>query len=166
MYTCSGAWNKRYRLGIACHHTTSKRSEIEINFSYPYTVTPQDEGGYFVQFADFEEAFTEGQTTEECAFNAAEVLTGILAYRLEHGQTIPDPSKIENEPLAPPSAAVQSALILRKARGSRPLSELARAMDTSWAAAQRLEDPHHWPSLKQLDKAAKILGKRLVLSLE
>ena len=34
------------------------------------------------------------------------------------------------------------------------------------AAAQRLEDPHHWPSLKQLDRAAKVLGKRLVLSLE
>jgi antitoxin HicB len=93
------------------HLTTSKRSEAKMNFSYPYTMTPQDEGGFLVQFADFEEAFTEGQTTEECAFNAAEVLTGVIAYRLEHGQTIPDPSKLENEPLVSPSAAVQSALI-------------------------------------------------------
>jgi len=29
-----------------------------------------------------------------------------------------------------------------------------------------LEDPHHWPSLKQLEKAAQVLGKRLVLSFE
>jgi antitoxin HicB len=29
-----------------------------------------------------------------------------------------------------------------------------------------LEDAKHWPSLKQLDKAAAALGKRLVLSME
>ena len=137
-----------------------------MKFSYPYTIEPQEGGGFFVQFVDFEEAFTEGETPEEAAFNAAEVLTGILAYRLEHGQIIPQPSPAKNNPVGSPNAAVQSALILRLARGERPLSELARAMDTSWAAAQRLEDPHHWPSLKQLDKAAKVLGKRLVLSLE
>lgn len=61
---------------------------------------------------------------------------------------------------------MQSALLLRLARGNRPLSDLARALETSWASAQRLEDPHHWPSLKQLDRAARVLGKRLVLSLE
>ena len=65
-----------------------------------------------------------------------------------------------------PDALAQSAVLLRLARGDRPLADLARAMETSWAAAQRLEDPHHWPSLKQLDHAAKVLGKRLVLSLE
>ena len=137
-----------------------------MKFSYPYSVEPQKGGGLLVQFIDFEEAFTEGDTLEEAAFNAAEVLTGILAYRLEHGQSIPEPSPTKKYRLASPSAAVQSALILRLARGDRPLSDLARALDTSWAAAQRLEDPHHWPSLKQLDKAAKVLGKRLVLSLE
>ena len=74
--------------------------------------------GFFVQFVDFEEAITEGQTLEEAGFNAAEVLSGVLA------------------------------------------------LETSWAAVQRLEDPHHWPSLKQLDRAARALGKRLVLNME
>jgi len=68
--------------------------------------------------------------------------------------------------VASPSAGVQSAMLLRAARGERPLADLARALETSWAAAQRLEDPRHWPSLKQLDRAARVLGKRLVLSLE
>jgi len=57
-------------------------------------------------------------------------------------------------------------MLLREARGERPLAAMARALQTSWAAAQRLEDPRHWPSLKQLDRAASFLGKRLVLSLE
>ncbi len=136
-----------------------------MNLAYPYAVEPRD-GGFFVRFVDLEEAFTEGATPEEAAFNAAEVLSGILAYRLEHGDDIPAPSPANGHPVALPAASVQSALLIRQARGHRPLSELARALDTSWPSAQRLENPHHWPSLKQLDKAARALGKRLVLSIE
>ena len=60
-----------------------------MNLSYPYTTTPQDGGGFFVQFVDPEEAITEGDTLDDAAFNVAEVLTAILSYRLDHGQTIP-----------------------------------------------------------------------------
>lgn len=63
-----------------------------MNLAYPYTVEPQEGGGLFVQFIDLEEAFTEGATPEEAAFNAAEVLSGILSHRLEQGDTIPAPS--------------------------------------------------------------------------
>jgi len=97
-------------------------------------------------------------------WNWNDVLSGIMAYRLEHNQSVPEPSA--GKLLACPSAAVPSAMLLRQARGDRPLADMARALQTSWAAAQRLEDPHHWPSLNQLDRAASFLGKRLVLSLE
>ena len=137
-----------------------------MNFSYPYTVTPQEPIGFLVQFVDFEEGFTEGDTLEEAAFNAAEVLSGVVACRLDQGQSIPQPSLAEGRPLASPSVSVQSALLMRQARGDRSMAELARGLDTSWAAAQRLEDPDHWPSLKQLDRAIRLLGKRLVLSVE
>lgn len=137
-----------------------------MNLSYPYTTKLQTNGSFLVQFVDFEEAFTEGETLEEAAFNAAEVLTGVIAYRLEQGETIPQPSPAKKNLFASPSAGVQSAMLLRAARGDRPLADLARALETSWAAAQRLEDPRHWPSLKQLDRAARVLGKRLVLSFE
>ncbi len=137
-----------------------------MNLSYPYTTQLQTNGSFLAQFVDFEEAFTEGETLEEAAFNAAEVLTGIIAYRLEQGEVIPEPSPAKKLSVASPSAGVQSAMLLRAARGDRPLADLARALETSWAAAQRLEDPRHWPSLKQLDRAARVLGKRLVLSFE
>lgn len=134
--------------------------------SYPYTVE-QDGQSFFVQFVDIEEAFTEGDSPESAAFNASEVLTAVLSYRLEHDQDIPVPAAMQpGYHLATPSAEVQSALLIRQARAGRTLSDLANAMQTSWPAAQRLENPHHWPSLKQLDKAARALGKRLVLSLE
>ena len=97
----------------------------------------------------------------------SEVLSAMLAYRMEKGQEIPEPSEgIKEGYMAAPSPEVQAALLLKKARGNRSLSELATAMNTSWPAVQRLENPHHWPNLKQLDKAARALGKRLILSLE
>ncbi len=137
-----------------------------MKFAYPCTATPQELSGFFVQFLDIEEAITQGDTLEDAAFNAAEVLTDVLAYRLDKGQAIPPPSDAAGHAVSSPSAAVQAVMILREARGGRPIADLARGLDTSWAAAQRLDDPHHWPSLKQLDRAARVLGKRLVLNME
>jgi antitoxin HicB len=135
---------------------------------YPAILTPQVEGGYLVQFVDLDEAFTEGETLEEALFNAAEVLTLTLDGRMEEGQPIPAPSApsgAEAHAIAP-SARTQAALLVRRARADRPLADLARALDTSWPAAKRLEDPHHSPTLKQLERAAAALGKRLVLTFE
>ena len=139
-----------------------------MNLLYPANFKPQPGGGYSVLFAGLPEAITEGDTFDEAMLHAQEVLSLSLRGRIEDGQAIPLPSaaKGKHVRLVAPDALAQSAVLLRLARGDRPLSDLARAMETSWAAAQRLEDPHHWPSLKQLDRAAKVLGKRLVLSLE
>ena len=133
--------------------------------NYPYTIEAE-ESGYFVQFIDIEEAYTEGATLEEAAFNAAEVLTGVLMLRLEHGEAIPQPSSVPDTPTATPSTETQAALLIHFARGDRPISDLARAMNTSWPAAARLEDPRHWPNLRQLDRAARALGRKLVLGFE
>jgi len=136
-----------------------------MNLAYPYTLEPQDGGGWFVQFADIEEAFTEGDTAEQAAFNAAEVLSGVLALRLARGEDIALPSPAGGRPVAIPGAEVQAALLVHFARGERSIAELARAMGTSWPAAQRLERPGN-PTLRQLDRAARALGKRLVLTME
>ncbi len=137
-----------------------------MSIHYPAILTPE-QGGYLVQFVDLEEAFTEGGTPEEALFNASEVLTLTLDGRLDEGMDIPSPSSdVEGAHYIAPDAKTQSALLVRRARGNRSLADIARALDTSWPAAKRLEDPHHWPSLKQLDKAAAALGKRLVLSFE
>jgi antitoxin HicB len=133
---------------------------------YPALLKPE-EFGFHVDFPDLPDTFTEGATEEEALFNAAEVLTAMLDWRLEEGKEIPDPSSgVAGARYVAPDAKTQSALLVRRARGDRPLADLARVLETSWPAAKRLEDPRHWPSLKQLDKAATALGKRLVLSFE
>lgn len=79
----------------------------------------------------------------------------------------PDPSPAgDGLYLIAPDARTQAALLIRRARGDRSLAELARSLQTSWPAAQRLENPRHSPTLRQLEHAASALGKRLVLALE
>jgi len=135
--------------------------------NYPAIFTAEPSGGFCVQFVDLAEAFSEGDTMEEAQFNAAEVLTLTLEGRLDEGQDIPEPTpNVQGATYIAPDAKTQAVLLLRHARGDRTLADLARALNTSWPQAKRLEDPRHWPSLKTLDRAARVLGKRLVLSME
>lgn len=138
-----------------------------MNIRYPATLQTQLDGTFLVEFVDLPDTFTEGRTEEEAIFNATEVLSAMLAWRLDEAKDVPAPSaNIKGAHYIAPDAKTQAAMLLRLARGERTLSELARALETSWPAAKRLEDPAHWPSLKTLDRAAAALGKRLVLTLE
>lgn len=135
-----------------------------MNFLFPAKISKESDGRYFVQFVDFKEACTEGETFEEAKFNAAEVLTLTLEARMEEKIKIPVPSrKAQGQYLIAPSARVQSALLmhLHLARKGRSKADLARALGTSWPAIQRLEDPKHWATLKQLEKAAFAFGKQI-----
>jgi len=135
---------------------------------YPAIITPQETGGYLVEFPDLEEAFTEGETLEEALFNAAEVLTLMLECRLDDKEKIPQPSKIKKKNVywIAPDVKVQAAVLVKQNRQDKSMAELARMLGTSWPSVQRLENPHHSPTLKILDKAATALGKKLVLSFE
>lgn len=133
---------------------------------YPALFEEQD-NGFFVQFVDLPDTFTEGNTLEEAAFNASEVLSLMLDAKLVDGDVITEPTlgRADASYIAP-DAKTQAALLVKKARGDTSIANLARSLDTSWPAAQRLENPRHWPTLKALDRAISALGKRLVLSVE
>lgn len=134
---------------------------------YPAKIEKQEDGNYFLQFIDFDDIFTEGETREEALFNGVEALSGMLSWKLDSGLEIPKSSEnITGVDYIAPDAKTQSAVLIRLARGEHTLSELARALETSWPAVRRLEDAKHWSSLKTLERAAAALGKRLVLVLE
>jgi antitoxin HicB len=107
-----------------------------------------------VQFVDLPDTFTEGDTLEEAQFNAVEVLSAMLECKLEEGAPISAPSvglTGKRIHYIAPDAKTQGVLLLRQARGERSLADLARAMQTSWPQAKRLEDPMRW-----LDSCADI----------
>lgn len=138
-----------------------------MKLEYPYTLEHGKDGRYVVQFADFEEAFTEGETLEEASFNAQEVLSLVIEQRMEDGKDVPVPSR-KGDRFAVPDATVQAALLLRLTRtgNKQTVADVARAMSTSWPAVQRLEKPRHSVSLVQLEKAAFALGHQLVISMQ
>ncbi|MEN8236012.1 MAG: type II toxin-antitoxin system HicB family antitoxin [Pseudomonadota bacterium] len=137
-----------------------------MNIQYGCVIKQDDDGIYVVSFPDMPEAITQGETLEEALFNAAEVLNLTIEGRIDEGMEIPEPSHGEFTHILYPSARIQAALLIRFSRGDHSLAELARALETSWPSVARLEDPTHWPTLRQLDKAAKALGKKLVINLE
>ena len=64
-----------------------------MDIRYPATVAVQPDESFFVQFVDLPDTFTEGQTKEEALCNAAEVLSAMLAWRLDQSKEIPAPSR-------------------------------------------------------------------------
>lgn len=141
-----------------------------MNVLYPATITfDKDDNRYFVEFPDIPEAITEGESLEEAIFNAQEALTLSIEGRLDEGTEIPAPSVCnEEKKLISPSVRAQAALLVRwaKSRGEHTTSDIARNLNTSWPAASRLENPKHWPSLRQLEKVANVLGQQLIISME
>lgn len=136
-----------------------------MRIEYPAVVS-RHKDAFLVRFPDFPEATTDGATLDEALHNAVDALTVTLEGRMAEGLAVPPPARRKTRYRIAPAARVQSALLIRFARGSRKLAELARRLGTSWPAAARLEDPNHSPTLKQLEKAAAAVGKRLVVCFE
>lgn len=64
-------------------------------YIYPAVFTPED-GGYVVNFPDFESCYTEGDTLEEAMEMAGDVLCLTLYDMEEEGKAIPNPSSIKD----------------------------------------------------------------------
>ena len=72
----------------------------------------------------------------------------------------------ESEEEALFNASESLTLAIEGRLGDHTTSEIARSLNTSWPAVSRLEDPKHWPSLRQLEKVANVLGQQLIISME
>lgn len=139
-----------------------------MNITYPAKITySAEDSNYTVEFIDLPEAATEGVSLEEALFNASEALTLTLEGRMDEGLTIPTSSAAKkNWHLIAPSVRVQAALLIKLSKGDLTTAKLARTLNTSWPAVSRLENPRHFPSLRQLEKAMAAMGKKLILSTE
>jgi len=63
-----------------------------MDIHYPAMIERQEPSGLLVTFPDLPDTFTEGATLDEALFNAAEVLTAMLGWKLDNNQLIPLPS--------------------------------------------------------------------------
>jgi antitoxin HicB len=137
-------------------------------FNYPVTLTP-DEGTVLVTFADVPEAITFGADEQEALMQAIDALETGLSFYVDARQPLPVPSKAKRgQKTVSPSALECAKLGVYKAMTDQGMrkAELARRLGWHTPQVDRLFDLRHASKFEQLETAAAVLGKRLVLSVE
>jgi antitoxin HicB len=138
-------------------------------FSYPVTLTSEEEGGYVVTFADIPEAITQGDDTPDALFQAADALEEAIAGRIRRGDDLPVPSVPRpGQPVVPVPAqtAAKAALYLALHEAGWSKIQLATRLGCDEKEVRRLLDPRHASKLPRLQAALAVLGKRLAIRLE
>ncbi len=133
--------------------------------AYSAHIKKQDDS-YLVTFPDLENVITYGATLEEALNNAEEALNGCIESDFERNFAINSPSAIsgENSYTIPVAPHIAVAIMLRAMRAGRPQAEVARQLNISYQVYQRLENPRKAnPTIKTLEKIARVFGKRVEL---
>ena len=139
-----------------------------MQLAYAVSLTPE-EGEFIVQCRDLPELLTSGKDRAEALAMAEDAMAVVLLTYLEEGAAMPTPSApTEGEVLVRPPVATAAKLAVVQAfreAGISP-SELARRMGVARNEAVRVLDPNHNTKIERLDEAARVLGQRLVVSVE
>lgn len=136
-------------------------------FDYPVVLEPQPEGGFVVTFPDVPEAITQGEDEDEALLYAVEALESALLFYVNDRAPLPRPSKpkrgqatVRPSPLECAKLGVYQAMTEQGIRKA----ELARRLGWHVPQVDRLFDLNHASRLDQLEAAARVLGKRLDLT--
>ena len=136
--------------------------------AWPVGIAPAEEVGFVVNFPDFPEGWSQGETQEEALAQAADLLETMVANYMAEGWDLPAPSSTRGRILVrlDPLVGAKTELYQRMRQAGVTKAELARRIGIAPQQAQRLFDIHHASRLDQLDAAFAALGRRLVVSSE
>lgn len=123
---------------------------------------------YYVTFPDLENVQTYAHNFTDAVEYAEEALNGCIEADFERGFSLPEAKEYKGEGYYPiqvyPHIAI--ALNLRKIRAGKSQKEIADMLGISYQAYQKLENPRKCnPTLKTLEKIAKVLNKELEVCL-
>jgi antitoxin HicB len=108
---------------------------------------------------------TCGFTHDEALAMAKEALEGCLESDISHGKEIPPHAYTDGYPV-PVASHIALSLRLRELRGGQSQTNIAQKLGLSYQAYQRLENPRKAnPTVKTLEKIARVYGKELSISL-
>jgi len=133
---------------------------------YNCEIEHDKEGGMFlVQFPDMPNVLTYGDTHEHALEMAKEALEGCLECDISRGRNVPPPAYAGGYPVHVVSHIALS-LRLRDLRGERSQTDIASKLGLTYQAYQRLENPRKAnPTVKTLEKIARVYGRELSISL-
>ena len=141
-----------------------------MRIAYPLKVHKAKEGGFWAEFPDLPGCITEGDSLETTLRNAREALNGWIASRFERNFEVPPSSTLKGKNVhrIEPSPEVYIPLLLRRVRTERGLSQtaVAKKLSITYQTYQMWEKPKAAnPTIKQLDKVANAIGKKLVVKI-
>jgi antitoxin HicB len=131
-----------------------------------------DGGAILVTFPDVPEAVTGGATEAEAMTNAGEALELALLTYATQGRELP---RATRHPAAGGSyrvifvsaaAAAKMALIAAFRESGMTRVALAARLGKGENEVRRMLDPHHRTKLPAIEDALRVLGKRLVITVE
>jgi predicted RNase H-like HicB family nuclease len=122
-----------------------------------------------ISFLDLE-IVTQGKTQEELLEMAEDALSETIAYLYDTNRDVPEPSQAKGKNVVYVKVLPHIAIpvLLRNARKNLGLSqkEIAGKMKVPYTSYQRWEKIDGFnPTLRKLEKAAKALGKKLIVDL-
>jgi antitoxin HicB len=131
---------------------------------YPARFEAAEEGGFVVTFRDIPEAITQGDTLEEARFMAADALLVSMEFYFDGKRPVPAPSKAaKGEELVALPASLSAKVLLWNAMMEQKVtpSDLARRLNTSPQAVNRIVDYRHATKIDTIAEALEALGKHL-----
>jgi len=136
--------------------------------AYPVTLTKDSNGTILVDFPDFPEAHTFGDTKDEALARAVDALATVLDAYIADRRDIPRPSLRDRQTVVFLPALMASKVVLYELMRGRRVSkaELSRRLNWHLPQVDRLLDVHHSSQLNQLEQAFGALGQRLIVRTE
>lgn len=137
-----------------------------MRYAYPCVLAPEEGGGFSVSFPDVPEALTCGDDRTEALAMAEDALAVALGAYVRAREDIPSPGPLPSEQVMVAVPLVVAAkLALYTAMREQELSKvrLAARMGVSEGAIRKLMNPGHRSHIRQVEKALRHLGRRLVV---
>ena len=135
-------------------------------FDYPVTLT-RDDDTVLVTFTDVPEAITFGMDEDEALLNAVDALETGLSFYVDARKQLPAVSQpAAGQKTVRPSALECAKLGVYQAMNEQGIkkSELARRLGWHTPQVDRLFDLRHASRLDQIEAAAIVLGRQIVVT--
>jgi antitoxin HicB len=134
------------------------------DFTYPIKLTPDPDGGFVVQFVDFDEGITQGEDLEDALAEAEDCLEEVIANRIQLRLDIPAPSKPrkgQETVSLNTTFAFKAALYLAMRQHRMTNVRLARKMDCDEKEIRRLLDPYYRTKIPRMEEALQVMGHQV-----
>lgn len=137
-----------------------------MQFVYPAALTRTAPRELVVSFRDLPECLTSAEDADAALAAAADALAEALAGRIDDGEPIPEPSRVEageHDVAVPPGIAAKAALAIAFRESGLTRVAFAETLGVDEKVVRRFLDPRHGTSPDRIAKALSALGRRVAL---